>query len=124
AGQGERVRVPLVDGTLLPLSERPDPDLIPDLLALCDVLPTGHHAAVSAGVRPGVSAVVVGDGAVGLCATLAAARSGAERVIVMSSHPRRQDLAVRFGATDIVSERGAPGVAHVRELLNGGADSV
>ncbi|MFF8848257.1 zinc-binding dehydrogenase [Streptomyces sp. NPDC015127] len=125
AGQGERVRVPLADGTLLALPDHPDESLIPDLLALCDVLPTGYHAAVSAGVSPGSSAVIVGDGAVGLCATLAAVYLGAERVVVMSRYPQRQKLAVSFGATDIVAERGAVGIERVKDLLGGvGADAV
>lgn len=123
-GQGEHVRAPLADGTLVRVDDQPDADLIPHLLALSDVMGTGHHAAVSAGVTKGSKVVVVGDGAVGLCAVLAASRLGAERIIAMSRHESRQNLATTFGATDIVSERGDEGVARVRELLGGpGADA-
>ncbi|SDY89315.1 hypothetical protein SAMN05444365_10433 [Micromonospora pattaloongensis] len=124
-GQGERVRVPLADGTLVATPEQPDPALVPSLLTLSDVMGTGHHAAVSAGVRAGSTVVVVGDGAVGLCAVLAARRLGAERIVAMSRHAARQELARAFGATDIVAERGAEGVSAVKELLGGiGADAV
>jgi threonine dehydrogenase-like Zn-dependent dehydrogenase len=124
-GQGEAVRVPLADGTLVATPGQPDPALIPSLLALSDVMGTGHHAAVAAGVGPGSSVVVVGDGAVGLCAVLAAKRLGAERIIAMSRHPRRRALAEEFGATDLVSERGAEGAAKIKEMLGGiGADAV
>jgi threonine dehydrogenase-like Zn-dependent dehydrogenase len=123
-GQGEHVRVPLADGTLVRVEDRPDDDLVPHLLALSDVMGTGHHAAVSARVGPGSTVVVVGDGAVGLCAVLAARRLGAERIIAMSRHPSRQRLALEFGATDVVTERGDDGAAAVRELLGGqGADA-
>ncbi|MEV1289454.1 zinc-dependent alcohol dehydrogenase family protein [Micromonospora sp. NPDC049679] len=125
AGQGERVRVPLADGTLVATPEQPDPALVPSLLTLSDVMGTGHHAAVSAGVRAGSTVAVVGDGAVGLCAVLAARRLGAERIIAMSRHADRQKLARTFGATDVVAERGEEGVAAVKELLGGlGADAV
>lgn len=124
AAQGEYVRVPLADSTLFPVPETPDPAMLRDLLSLCDVMPTGHHAAVSAGVGPGSTVAVVGDGAVGLCAVLAANRLGAERVIAMSGHPDRQAMARRFGATDVVAERGDEGIAVVTELLGGaGADA-
>ncbi|KNB53124.1 zinc-binding dehydrogenase [Streptomyces caatingaensis] len=123
AGQGEAVRVPLADGTLVPTPGPPPPGLIPDLLALCDVMATGHHAARIARVGRGDSVVVVGDGAVGLCAVLAARAAGAERVVVMSRHPARQALAREFGATDIVTARGREGVAEVRRALGGPADS-
>ncbi|GIG27482.1 zinc-dependent alcohol dehydrogenase family protein [Cellulomonas marina] len=124
-GQGERVRVPLADGTLVATPEHPSPELLPHVLALSDVMGTGHHAARAAGVVPGSTVVVVGDGAVGLCGTIAARRLGAERVVVMSRHATRQDLARSFGATDVVAERGAEGVAAVRDLLDGtGADAV
>ena len=119
AGQGERVRVPLADGTLVATPEHPGEALLPSVLALTDVMGTGHHAARSAGVGPGSTVAVIGDGAVGLCAVLAARRLGAERIVAMSRHASRQDLAVRFGATDVVAERGAEGVAHVRDLLGG-----
>ncbi|WP_330230273.1 zinc-dependent alcohol dehydrogenase family protein [Nocardia sp. NBC_00508] len=124
-GQGEAVRVPMADGTLVALPEQPDPALIPDLLALCDVMGTGYHAALCAGVTRGSTVAVVGDGAVGLCAVLAVRRLGAERVIAMSSHAERQKLARVFGASDVVTKRGADGAAQVVELLGGvGADAV
>lgn len=124
-GQGEYVRVPFADGTLVKVPETPDAALYPHLLTLADVLGTGHHAARSGGVDEGSTVVVVGDGAVGLCAILAAKRLGAERIIAMSRHDDRQRLARAFGATDIVAERGSQGIAAVQELLGGiGADSV
>jgi threonine dehydrogenase-like Zn-dependent dehydrogenase len=124
AGQGERIRVPLADGTLVATPEVPADALVPHLLTLSDVMATGHHCAVSGGVRDGSTVVVVGDGAVGLCAVLAASRLGAERVVAMSRHADRQALARAFGATDIVAERGEAGVGAVRGLLGGiGADA-
>ena len=123
-GQGEYVRVAQADGSLVATPGMPDDALIPSLLTLSDVMGTGHHAAVSAGVGKGSTVVVVGDGAVGLCAVLAAKRLGAERIIAMSRHADRQALAREFSATDIVAERGDEGVAQVTELLGGiGADS-
>jgi threonine dehydrogenase-like Zn-dependent dehydrogenase len=123
--QGEFVRVPFADGTLVVVPGPIDDALIPSLLSLSDVMSTGHHAAVSAGVGPETSVVVVGDGAVGLSGVLAAARLGATRIIAMSRHADRQALATEFGATDIVAERGEAGAARVRELLGGVlADSV
>lgn len=124
-GQAEAVRVPLADGTLVKVDRAVDEAMVPHLLALSDVMGTGHHAAVSAAVGPGSTVVVVGDGAVGLCGVLASRRLGAERIIVMSRHPVRQALALRFGATDVVEARGEEGVAAVRALLGDtGADSV
>jgi threonine dehydrogenase-like Zn-dependent dehydrogenase len=124
-GQGEWVRVPMADGTLVATSEAPDDTLVYSLLTLSDVMGTGHHAAVSAEVRAGSTVVVVGDGAVGLCAVLAAARLGAERIVAMSRHADRQAIAREFGATDIVAERGDAGIAAVHDLLSGiGADAV
>jgi threonine dehydrogenase-like Zn-dependent dehydrogenase len=123
--QSELIRIPLADGTLLATPEQPAKDLIPSLLALSDVMATGWHAAVSAGVKPGMTVAVVGDGAVGLCGVLAASQLGAARVIAMSRHQTRQQLAKEFGATDIVSERGEEGIARVEELTDGvGADAV
>ena len=122
-GQGEYARVPLADGTLVVVPGPVEDSLVPHLLALSDVMGTGHHAAVSAAVRPGSSVVVVGDGAVGLCGVLAARRLGAERIVAMSRHPQRQRLARELGATDVLESRGEEGVAAVRELLSGGADS-
>lgn len=124
-GQGQWVRVPLADGTLVATSQQPDPDQVPGLLALSDVMGTGHHAARAARVRPGSTVVVVGDGAVGLCGVLAAVRLGAGRVVAMSRHADRQELAKAFGATDIVEERGDEGAARIRDMFDGvGADSV
>jgi threonine dehydrogenase-like Zn-dependent dehydrogenase len=124
-GQGEYVRVPHADGSLVATPAMPDDALVPHLLTLSDVMGTGHHAAVSAGVGPGKTVVVVGDGAVGLCAVLASARLGAERIVAMSRHADRQALATRFGATDIVAERGDEGVQRIRDLTGGiGADAV
>ncbi|MGX7677851.1 zinc-binding dehydrogenase [Jatrophihabitans sp. DSM 45814] len=121
--QAEQVRVPLANGTLVRVDSAASDDLLPDLLALSDVMGTGHHAAVSAGVTEGSTVVVVGDGAVGLCAVLAAQRLGASRIIAMSRHASRQEVAVKFGATDVVAERGADGIARVLDLLDGvGAD--
>lgn len=123
--QAEYIRIPQADGTLLATPEEPAEDLIPSLLALSDVMGTGWHAAVSAGVREGGTVVVVGDGAVGLCGVLAAKTMGAKRIIAMSRHEDRQRVARQFGATDIVAERGQEGVAAVRALTDGiGADSV
>lgn len=124
-GQGERVRVPLADGTLAVVPGPVDDALVPHLLTLSDVMGTGHHAAVSAGVGPGDTVVVVGDGAVGLCAVLAASRLGAARIVAMSRHESRAALAREFGATDVVAERGEEGIARIRELFDGvGADRV
>ena len=125
-GQGEYARVPLADGTLVVVpGGMPADDLVPHLLTLSDVMGTGFHAATTARVGAGSTVVVVGDGAVGLCGVLSARLLGAERIIAMSRHPERQQLARQFGATDIVGSRGAEGVDEVRDLLDGiGADSV
>jgi threonine dehydrogenase-like Zn-dependent dehydrogenase len=124
-GQGEAVRVPQADGTLVVLPVDEDDALMPSLLTLTDVMATGHHAALCAEVAPGKSVAVVGDGAVGLCGVIAARRLGAEQVILLGRHPARIALAQEFGATDIVSERGDEGVERVRELTDGlGAQSV
>ncbi|OIJ96200.1 IMP dehydrogenase [Streptomyces sp. MUSC 14] len=123
--QAERLRVPLADGTLVATPEDPAEDLIPSLLAASDVLGTGWFGAVAAEAGPGKAVAVVGDGAVGLLAVLAAKQLGAERIIAMSRHEDRQRLALEFGATDIVTERGDAGVAQVKELTAGlGAHSV
>ncbi|MGY4924614.1 zinc-dependent alcohol dehydrogenase family protein [Streptomyces sp. 900105755] len=123
--QAERLRVPHADGTLVATPEPPPEDLIPSLLAASDVLGTGWFGAVAAQAGPGMTVAVVGDGAVGLLAVLAARQLGAERIIAMSRHEDRQKLAVEFGATDIVTERGDEGVAKVKELTGGlGAHSV
>ena len=124
-GQGEAVRVPQADGTLVALPVEADNALMPSLLALTDVMCTGHHAALAAQVGPGKTVAVVGDGAVGLLGVLAARQLGAERIIAMSRHEERQKLALGFGATDIVTERGDEGVARIKELTKGlGAHSV
>jgi threonine dehydrogenase-like Zn-dependent dehydrogenase len=124
-GQGEAVRVPQADGTLVKLPVGEDDALMPSLLTLSDVMSTGHHAALAARVSPGKTVAVVGDGAVGLCGVIAAKRLGAERIIVLGRHPDRIALATDFGATDVVSERGEEAVEKVRELTGGfGAHSV
>ena len=123
--QAELVRIPLADGTLVATPSVPDPSLIPSLLAASDVLGTGWFAAVAAEAGPGKTVAVVGDGAVGLLAILAAKRLGADRIIAMSRHADRQALAREFGATDIVEQRGDEGVAKIKELTDGlGAHSV
>ncbi|MFB6840656.1 zinc-dependent alcohol dehydrogenase family protein [Streptomyces sp. NPDC056361] len=120
-GQGEAVRVPFADGTLvkLPAEAASDDRLLTALLALSDVMGTGHHAALGAGVKPGSTVAVVGDGAVGLCGVLAAKRLGAERIIALGRHTARTDIARLFGATDVVAERGEAAEAAVRELTGG-----
>lgn len=123
--QAPLVRIPLADGTLVATPDIPSDDLIPDLVTLSDVMGTGWFAADAANVIPGSTVVVVGDGAVGQLGVLSAKLKGAERIIVMSRHDTRAALAREFGATDIVVERGAEGVAHIKELTHGvGADSV
>ncbi len=119
AGQGEAVRVPQADGTLVELPHTEDDDLLASLLTLSDVFSTGHHAATTAGVTKGKNVTVIGDGAVGLSAVLAARRLGAERILLMGRHQARTDLGREFGATDVVAERGEEGVEKVRELTNG-----
>ncbi|MEU1889984.1 zinc-dependent alcohol dehydrogenase family protein [Streptomyces pristinaespiralis] len=123
--QAEYVRIPNAQGTLVATDEVPDEEFWPGLLAVSDVMGTGWYAADAAEVRPGSTAVVVGDGAVGLCAVIAAKEMGAERIIAMSRHESRQKLAREFGATDIVTERGDEGIARIKDLTDGiGADSV
>jgi len=123
--QAERLRVPLADGTLVATPDLPADELVPSLLAASDVLGTGWFGAVAAEVGPGKTVAVVGDGAVGLLAVLAARQLGAERIIAMSRHQPRQRLAREFGATDIVTERGEEGVARIKDLTGGlGAHSV
>lgn len=117
--QAEYLRVPLADGTLVTTNGEPSPELVPSLLAASDVLGTGWFAAVAAGVKPGKTVAVVGDGAVGLMAILAASQLGAGRIIAMSRHEPRQKLALEFGATDIVGERGDEGVARIKDMTGG-----
>jgi threonine dehydrogenase-like Zn-dependent dehydrogenase len=125
-GQGEALRVPQADGTLVVLPVGgPDDALMPSLLTLSDVMGTGHHAALAAKVGPGKTVAVVGDGAVGLCGVIAARRLGAERIVILGRRPDRIALAQEFGATDVVNERGEEAVERVRELTGGfGAHSV
>lgn len=123
--QAPLLRVPLAQGTLVPVPGMPSPDLLPSLLTTSDVLGTGWFAAMAAQVKSGATVVVVGDGAVGLLGVLSARQMGAERIIAMSRHSTRQQLAREFGATDVVTERGDDGVARILELTQGlGADSV
>ena len=124
-GQGEAVRVPQADGTLVVLPVGRDHALMPSLLTLSDVMGTGHHAALTARVGPGKIVAVVGDGAVGLCGVIAAKRLGAEQIIILGRHPDRIALARAFGATDVVSERGEEAIERVHELTGDlGAHSV
>jgi threonine dehydrogenase-like Zn-dependent dehydrogenase len=123
--QAEALRVPFADGTLYPIGAGEDDALLASLLTLSDVMGTGHHAALHAHVAPGKIAAVVGDGAVGLCAVIAARRLGAEQIIILGRHGDRTDLAREFGATDVVAERGEQAVERVRALTGGlGAHSV
>ncbi|MER6118636.1 zinc-dependent alcohol dehydrogenase family protein [Streptomyces sp. NPDC001743] len=123
--QADYVRIPNAQGTLVATEEVPGEELWPGLLAVSDVMGTGWWAADAAEVGPGSTVVVVGDGAVGLSAVIAAREMGAERIIAMSRHASRQELAREFGATDIVTERGDEGVARIKDLTGGiGADSV
>jgi threonine dehydrogenase-like Zn-dependent dehydrogenase len=123
--QAPLLRVPLADGTLVGTPELPSHDIVPSILALSDVMGTGWFAAEAANVKPGATVAVVGDGAVGLLGILSAKVKGAERIIAMSRHARRQKLARDFGATEIVTERGDDGVARIKEMTEGvGADSV
>lgn len=125
-GQAEAVRVPFADGTLvvIPKEVEGDDDVLTKILPLTDVMATGHHAAVSAGVQPGKTAVVVGDGAVGLCGVLAAKRLGADRIIILGRHQKRLEIARRFGATDVVSSRDKLAIDEIQEMTKGGAESV
>jgi threonine dehydrogenase-like Zn-dependent dehydrogenase len=118
-GQGEAVRVPQAQGTLVKLPVGEDSALLPLLLTLSDVFCTGHHAAVTAGVNRRTTVTVIGDGAVGLSAVLAAKRLGAERILLMGRHKDRTDLGREFGATDVIAERGDEGIARIRELTGG-----
>jgi threonine dehydrogenase-like Zn-dependent dehydrogenase len=123
--QGEAVRVPQADGTLVALPVAEDDALMPSLLTLTDVMGTGHHAAVAADVGPGETVAIVGDGAVGLCGVIAAKRLGAEQIILLGNNAERIALGQEFGATDVIRERGDDAVERVRELTAGlGAHSV
>jgi threonine dehydrogenase-like Zn-dependent dehydrogenase len=118
-GQGEAVRVPQAQGTLVKVSASVDEALLPSLLTLSDVFCTGHHAAVRAGIGARTAVAVIGDGAVGLSAVLAARRLGAERILLMGRHRERTDLGREFGATEVIAERGAAATERVRELTGG-----
>ena len=123
--QAPYLRVPLADGTLVATPEMPPDDRVPGLLATSDVLGTGWFAADAANVQPGHTVAVVGDGAVGLLGVLSAKQMGAERIIMMSRHEPRQKLALEFGATDIVTERGDEAVDRIKDMTDGlGAHSV
>ena len=123
--QAPVLRVPLADGTLVATPDVPSKDLIPSLLTLSDVMASGWFAVEAANVKPGMTLVVVGDGAVGLLGVLSGRQIGAERIIAMSRHESRQKLAREFGATEIVTERGDESVAHIKDMTNGiGADAV
>lgn len=126
AGQGERVRVPFADATLVVVpGGMPAAELVPSMLTLADVMCTGHHAARSGRVGPGSTVAVVGDGAVGLCAVLAAKRLGAARIVSLSHHEARQKVAREFGATDVVTERGDGAVQALKGMFDGiGPDAV
>lgn len=125
-GQAEAVRAPFADGTLVVIPQEVEGDeaMLKAILPLTDVMSTGHHAAVSAGVQKGKTAAVVGDGAVGLCGVLAAKRLGAERIIILGRHEKRLAIAKRFGATDVVKSRDEQAVEEVMEMTKGGAESV
>ncbi len=118
-GQGEAVRVPQAQGTLVKVPVAEDSALVPSLLTLSDVFSTGHHAAVKGRVGPHTTVTVIGDGAVGLCAVLAAKRLGAERIVLMGRHTVRTDIGRDFGATDVIAERGDEAVERLRELTGG-----
>jgi len=124
--QGEAVRVPLADGTLVHIPDRVEGDekLLRALFPLTEVMGTGHHAALLAGVEEGGTCVVVGEGAVGLCGMLAAKRLGAERIIALGHHEDRLEKARAFGATDLISSRGEEAIGEVRDLTKGGSDHV
>lgn len=125
-GQGEAVRAPFADAMLIRIPDEVagDDAMMTKILTLTDVMGTGHHAAVSAGVRPGGTVAVIGDGAVGLCGVLAARRLGAERIIMLGRHADRLEIARRFGATDVVTSRDEQAVGEVKEMTSGGAESV
>jgi threonine dehydrogenase-like Zn-dependent dehydrogenase len=118
-GQADAVRVPLADSTLVAAPVTADSPLLPSLLTLSDVMLTGHHCAVRGAVAPGRSVTVIGDGAVGLCAVLACRRLGADQIILVGRHTARTDLGIRFGASQVVTQRGDEAVQQIRELTNG-----
>ncbi|HVP35985.1 MAG TPA: alcohol dehydrogenase catalytic domain-containing protein, partial [Terriglobales bacterium] len=115
-GQGEKVRVPMADGTLFPVPEDKvkDDHMMRALLPLSDVLSTGHHVAVDARVKKDSTVAVVGDGAVGLCAVAASKRLGASRIFLVSTHEDRIALGKQFGATDIIAARGVEAIKQIK----------
>ncbi len=125
-GQGEFVRAPFADATLVvvppPLAAAPEKRAA--LLGLTDVMGTGFHGAYSAGAKPGHTVAVIGDGAVGLCAVQSARKLGAERIVAIGHHAGRLETARAFGATDVVDSAAPDAAAHVRELTQGGAHAV
>lgn len=125
-GQAEAVRAPFADGTLVVIPQEVEGDdaMLTAILPLTDVMATGHHAAVSAGVRQGGTVAVVGDGAVGLCGVLAAKRLLADRIIIVGRHEKRLEIARRFGATDVVTSWDQQAIDEVQEMTKGGAESV
>ncbi len=125
-GQAEAIRAPFADATLVvvPKSVEGDEALLKAILPLTDVMGTGHYAALLAGVHPGGTVAIIGDGAVGLCGVLAARRLGAERIILLGHQESRLELGRRFGATDLVTSRGEQAEREVIEVTKGGAESV
>ncbi len=123
-GQSEAIRAPFADGTLVKIPDNAanDPALLRAILPLTDVMGTGYHAAVQAGVGPGSIVAVIGDGAVGLCAALSARQLGAERIIVLGGHDDRLDIARSFGATDLVKKRGEEAIEWLKEQTKFGVN--
>ncbi len=125
--QGQYIRFQHAQWALVKIPGRPEDyseDMLKSLLTLSDVMATGYHAARTAQVKPGDTVIVLGDGAVGQCAIIAAKMMGAKRIISTSRHDDRRALAAEFGATDNVDERGDEGVAKLLEISAGGADAV
>ena len=124
--QAEYIRFHFANWALVKIPGQPSDyseGMLKSLLTLADVMPTGYHAARVANVQKGDKVVVIGDGAVGQCAVIAAKMCGASQIIIMSRHKDRQQMALKSGATAVVAERGEEGIAKVREILGGGADA-
>ena len=124
--QAEYMRFEYANWALVKIPGQPSDyseGMLKSFLALADVMPTGYHAARVADVKPGDKVVVIGDGAVGQCAVIAAKMRGASQIVLMSRHEDRQKMALQSGATAVVAERGEEGIAKVREILGGGADA-
>lgn len=121
--QAEYARIPLADGSMVKVPDinpaETNDELLASLLTLSDVYLTGYHAAHMGEVSPEKIVTVIGDGAVGLSAVLAAKSLGAEQIILMGRHKARTDLGLEFGATHVVADRGQEGIDQVRELTNG-----